>query len=151
MPVNAVVDTNLIVSAFLSRRGAPYALLQALYGGAFRLLLSDPLLDEYTRVLARPRLVERFALSADEVAAFFRFLARRAQPVTLQQPLSISVRDVQDEHVLATALDGGADYLVTGDEDLLVLAGDEQLGSLRIVTVRAFLDLLEGNQPDKDR
>ena len=53
--------------------------------------------------------------------------------------------------MLATALDGGADYLVTGDKDLFVLAGDEQLGSLRIVTVRAFLDLLEGNQPGRDR
>ncbi len=151
MPVSAVVDTNLIVSAFLTRRGPPHALLQALYAGAFRLLLSDPLQDEYARVLARPRLVQRFALSADEVGAFFRFLAHRAQPVTLRGTLPLAVCDTKDEHVLATALEGSADNLVTGDEDLLVLAGDEQLGSLRIVTVRAFLDLLEGNQPDSDR
>ena len=146
-PVSAVIDTNLIVSAFLTRRGTPHALLQALYAGAFRLLLSDALQDEYARVLARPRLVQRFALSADEVAAFFRFLARRAQPVTLQQPFSIPVRDPKDEHVLATALVGGADYLVTGDEDLLTLAGDPRLGTLQIVTVRAFLDALESSQP----
>ena len=82
MPVSAVVDTNLLVSAFLTRRGAPHALLEALYAGAFRLLLSDPLQDEYARVLARPRLVQRFALSADEVGAFFRFLAHRAQSAT---------------------------------------------------------------------
>lgn len=43
MAVSAVVDTNLIVSAFLSRRGAPHTLLQALYASTFRLLLSDPL------------------------------------------------------------------------------------------------------------
>jgi putative PIN family toxin of toxin-antitoxin system len=144
VPVSAVVDTNLIVRGLLSRRGAARALVEALYAGAFRLLLSAPLQEEYAAVLARPRLVERFGLSADEVAAFFRFLARRAQPVTPRGALPLAVRDVKDEHVLATALDGGADYLVTADEDLLVLAGDEHLGSLRIVTVQAFLNALEG-------
>ncbi|HEX5501645.1 MAG TPA: hypothetical protein VFW96_03425 [Thermomicrobiales bacterium] len=44
--------------------------------------------------------------------------------------------------VLAAALGGSADYRVTGDDDLLALAGDPRLGALRIVTVRAFLDLL---------
>ncbi|HSH81133.1 MAG TPA: putative toxin-antitoxin system toxin component, PIN family [Herpetosiphonaceae bacterium] len=146
MPVSAVVDTNIVVSAFLSRRGAPHALLQALYAGAFRLVLSPQLREEYERVLARPGLARRFALAPAELAAFFRFLDRRAQPVTPREPSPVAVRDVQDAHVLAAALEGGAGYLITGDDDLLVLAGDPRLGTLQIVTIRTFLDALEEDE-----
>jgi len=51
----------------------------------------------------------------------------------------VAIRDPKDIHLLA-ALGGDADYLITGDADLLVLAGDPTLGPLRIITARAFLD-----------
>lgn len=50
--------------------------------------------------------------------------------------------------MLALALDSKADYLVTGDEDLLVLAGDERLGSLAIVTVAEFLRILDDDKAE---
>jgi uncharacterized protein len=136
--VSAVIDTNLVVSSFLSGRGLPRALRIALYRGAFRPVLSPPLRDEYAEVLARPRL----ALDPREVAAFLRFLDRRAQRVVPVTPHPIATRDPKDDMVIATALDGNADYLVSGDNDLLSLAGDPRLGALRIVTVRVFLDAL---------
>lgn len=139
---SAVLDTNLIVSAFLSRRGAPHALLQALYEGAFRLILSDALRQEYAGVLARPGLKRRYVVPAANVAAFFRFLDRRAGIVTPAPAVPVAVRDHKDAHILAAALGGEADYLVSGDDDLLTLAGDPRLGALQIVTIRAFLDLL---------
>lgn len=139
---SAVLDTDLIVSAFRSRRGAPHALLRALYEGAFRLILSDALRQEYADVLARPGLKRRYVVPAANVAAFFRFLDREAQRVTPAPTLPIAIRDPRDAHVLAAALGGGADYLVSGDDDLLALAGDPRLGTLQIMTIRAFLDLL---------
>lgn len=66
-----------------------------------------------------------------------------AERVDLLPVLPVSVRDPKDEHILAAALGGEADYLVTGDQDLLVLAGDPRLGSLQIVTVAAFMDILD--------
>ena len=150
MAVRAVVDTNIVVSAFLSKRGAPHALLTALQEGAFHLVLSPSLREEYEQVLARPIFTQRFNLSTEEVGAFFRFLDRRAQLVTPDEPYRVAVRDPKDEHVLATALDGDADFLVTGDVDLLTLAGDAQVGALRIVTVRAFLDALTDEERPRD-
>ncbi len=139
---SAVVDTNLIVSAFLSQRGAPHALLEALYQGAFRLVLSASLRQEYADVLARPHLIERYGIDAASVAAFFRFLDRRALLATPLSELAVVVRDLKDMHVLATALGGEADYLVSGDDDLLSLADDPRLAVLHILTVQEFLKLL---------
>ncbi|HSH81667.1 MAG TPA: putative toxin-antitoxin system toxin component, PIN family, partial [Herpetosiphonaceae bacterium] len=67
---------------------------------------------------------------------------------TPREPFPVAVRDVKDAHVLAAALDGSADYLITGDDDLLVLADDPRLGTLQIVTIRVFLDRLgDSEQP----
>jgi predicted nucleic acid-binding protein len=65
-----------------------------------------------------------------------------AVPVTPRRRLPVHIRDPKDERVLAAALGGRADYLVTGDDDLLVLNGDPRIRTLKIVTVREFLDLL---------
>ncbi len=54
-------------------------------------------------------------------------------------------RDPKDDYLLAYALVGKADYLVTGDEDLLEL---EQVDALKIVTAREFLTVLETVQPE---
>jgi predicted nucleic acid-binding protein len=53
-----------------------------------------------------------------------------------------SVRDPDDELLLRVAIGGEADYLVTGDNDLLVLAANEVRGALQIVTPRDFLELV---------
>ncbi len=148
----AVIDTNLIVSAFISGRGAPHQLLTALRAGAFRLVLSKSLRREYADVLARPHLVERYGIDAESVAAFLDLLDRRALLVTPSADLPLAIRDPKDAHVLATALAGGATHLVYGDDDFLALVGDPRLGELHIVAARAFLDtLISPNMPLRSR
>lgn len=140
--VSAVLDTNLIVSAFIFQRGGPYTVLSALYQGSFDLILSESLQGEYADVLGRSSLIERYNIDARRVGAFFRFIRRHGSIVTPAENVSIVVRDPKDMQVLATALGGDADYLVSGDADLLSLADDPRLGPPRIVTARAFLDVL---------
>jgi predicted nucleic acid-binding protein len=71
-----------------------------------------------------------------------RRLATRADLVVPRFPVPVPVRDPSDEHILALAITGNADYLVTGDDDLLTLAGDPRLPGLQIVTFVAFLGIL---------
>ncbi len=141
-PVNVVVDTNLFVSALISARGVPRALYTAWRDGAFTLHLGDPQRAELVAVLARPHFRERFGVSDDETRALLYLLETRARRAPLRDPLPIRVRDPKDEHILAAALGAGVGYLVSGDTDLLTLADDPLLGALRIVTPRAFLDIL---------
>ena len=139
--VSAVVDTNLVVSGVI-RRGRPYRLLQALRERRFSLLLTQELYDEYNRVLVRPKLIEKYGLSTNEITDLLVLISTSARFVTPSSQLPLAVRDPEDDMVLAAALGGHADYLVTGDRDLLELRGRPELGALQIVTVAEFLEIL---------
>ena len=69
VPARAVVDTNIVVSALLARRGVPAAIIDALLRDRFRLVLSAELMAEYAEVLSRPYLVRRLKVSAIEIDA----------------------------------------------------------------------------------
>lgn len=143
-----VVDSNLFVSASIIKRGQPYALLAAWRRGAFQLLISKDQLGELTDVFGRPRIVERYHLSRSELAELFTGLAAALRPEPVSS-LPVIVRDPKDEHILAAALGGGADYLVTGDHDLLALRTEPRLAPLQIVTATEMLAILEEREaPD---
>lgn len=142
MPVRAVIDTNIVVSALISPRGTPDAIVRALRRSAFQLVVSHAVLAEYEAVPSRPRLARRFKLSDGDVPEFLRLLLYRADLVNPAAVLPLTVRDAKDRHLLMAALGGNAGYLVSGDLDLLTLDGDPALGSLKIVKPRAFLLLL---------
>ena len=145
---SAVVDTNVFVSGVLNPHGRPRQVIRAWYEGRFELLLTDAQEVELLGGFGRRRLAQRFRMSTAELAELDARLSG-ARLVTLAENLPVSVRDSKDEHILAAAIGGDADYLVTGDEELLVLQGDPQLRDLRIVTVAQFLAVLDrsGNGP----
>lgn len=140
--LRSVVDTNLIISGLIVARGIPHRLVRACRDGWFDLLVSDPLLAEYERVLTRPTFSTKYGLRQEEVAAFLTFVRLSSVRVTPRRRLPVHVRDLKDQPILATALGGGADYLVTGDGDLLVLRDDARLRRLKIVTAAEFLAIV---------
>ncbi len=137
-----VVDTNLFVSGAISPTGLPHSLLQAWRRQRFLLLLSAEHRSELIEVLGRPTLSELFRIAPEDLTALIAELAA-ATPVAPSPTLPLTVRDPKDAKILAAALGGAAEYLVTGDKDLLTLAGDPRLGRLRILTVVEFLAILD--------
>jgi uncharacterized protein len=117
--VRAVLDVNILVSALLSPRGAPAALLIAWQLGEFELIVSDALLAELRRALAYPKLLERIpSADADQ---FIGWLAANAILVAdPSPPYAISSPDPDDDYLLALAASASA-TLVTGDGHLLGL------------------------------
>jgi putative PIN family toxin of toxin-antitoxin system len=142
--VRVTVDTNLFVSGLIGS-GAPHRLVRVWAGGGFVLVLSPSLLAEIGDVLRRPSIRDRYHVTEAQVRRLERRLERLSEvvPAPEELPAGLSVRDPKDRHVLATALGGGAHYLVTGDEDLLALKGQASLGGLEFVSVNEFLGLLE--------
>lgn len=115
MTPRAVLDTNVIVSG-LGWRGVPAAILDAVADDRLVLVTSAPLLAELRRVLEYPRLakvIQGGAQLADLVAA-------SGVVVSPSRVLTV-VRDDDDNRVLEAAIEGAADYIVSGDADLLDL------------------------------
>ncbi|MEE9258816.1 MAG: putative toxin-antitoxin system toxin component, PIN family, partial [Nitrospinaceae bacterium] len=81
----------------------------------------------------------RFKASPDDLQFALTTLRHREITPAPESPSSIPIRDPDDAQVLASALEAGADILVTGDQDLLSL-GDK--AGIRIVDPRALLDML---------
>jgi len=139
--LRALLDTNIVVSYLLKPHGTSPAtrLVRAGLKGAFVVLLVERLIQELAAACrADAYLAER--IPPYEVAAVTQLLANVAEMIPkVAWPSHGLCRDPQDEYLLAHALAGRADYLVTGDRGLLVLG---QVGDLRIVTPHEFWDML---------
>ncbi len=117
--LRVVLDTNVLVSGLAYPGGVPGRIVAAWREGGLEVVLSRYILDEMQRVLPR---LPRISLSPAQIRDFvdsFMFLADVVEPSDTQDE---RLRDPNDQPVLATLLAGPADYLVTGDKDLLALA-----------------------------
>lgn len=108
-----MLDTNVVVAAFRSRRGASNALLRLVDAGRTTPLCSTALFLEYEAVLSRAETRAFTGHSLDDVAAVMRALAALCEPVDISFRLRPMLRDADDEMVLEAALNGQADAIVT--------------------------------------
>jgi uncharacterized protein len=134
-----VLDTNLIVSGLISPTGTPSYLLDLWTQGRFTLLTSPLFQSEVENVLHRDYIKQRYQLAEQRISEFLADLQQAAEPVIPLQDLPLHSRDPKDDKLLSLALGGEAEYLITGDNDLLVLDGNPALEKLRIITAAAFL------------
>ena len=120
-----VVDTNVLIAGSLWQ-GPSARLLSAALEGRAQIFLSLSLLLEFREVLDRPQFVKRLGNTgetAETIVTRFRSSCFEAVPAELLPPASL--RDRDDLHVLACAVGGGVDAIVSGDKDLLAIKSFE--------------------------
>jgi putative PIN family toxin of toxin-antitoxin system len=123
--VKAVFDTNVLIAAFLTE-GICVKLLIRARRRDFDMILCDEILHEFKRVLKK-----KFAASPHEMSEALTILSAAAQDILGQTDSIVPIcRDLDDDLILACARDAVADYVVTGDEDLLVLKNYEGISIL---------------------
>ena len=137
-----VLDTNAVLSALVFTRGPAARLRQAWQAGQLLPLVSTATAQELMRVLAYPK----FKLAADEQQELLADYLPWAEVVAVPDPPPRvpACRDIHDLPFLHLAVAGRADVLVTGDADLLALAGPgtKPRRRCRVLTLQVFLELL---------
>ncbi len=144
MPLVALLDTNVWVSAFLKPSGPPGQVVTAWSRDKFSAVTSISQLTELADVLNRPRLFSRFRYPQRDAESFVRLIATRANLVETSGELNIC-RDPDDDEILEAAIRGKAAYLVTRDDDLkrdLDLIKMARHQRVRVVSVEQFLHRL---------
>jgi len=139
MPIRAVLDTNVLISGLIVAQGPPRQILDAWLESLFTLVTSLYLVEELVHVLSYPRITERLRLDEPELAAVLDALLSKAEVTSGQLRLPGVTRDPKDDFVVACAKEGEADYIVSGDQDLLVLGEYE---GIQVITPRQFVEIL---------
>jgi putative PIN family toxin of toxin-antitoxin system len=128
--LRVVLDTNVLLSGLACPTSIPGQIVAAWKMGAVDVVLSRYILDEAARSLPR---MPRVRLSQDEIRNLVESLVFLAEIVEPSLVIEDALRDKADLPILGTFVEAQADYLVTGDKDLLALAG-----KYPIVTPAAF-------------
>jgi len=140
--MRAVVDTNILVRAVLKPTGTVGPVLLRLRQGEYTLLYAQPLLEELTDVLNRPRIRRKYRLSRSDIEAVIGLILLRGEAVTPTRRIAVC-RDPRDDKFLEVAVAGKADVLVSGDRDLLVL---HPFVGIPILPPAPFLQMLDAER-----
>jgi len=143
--MRVLLDTNVLVSTAIKPAGKPAQIFQQA-DIRYALVCTEHVLDELADVLGRPHLQKNYsdlvaAGRREQFIAVVRSLADMVEP----QTTLAAVSDPDDNHILAGAVEGRADFLVTGDPHLLKLRAYDRC---KIVSPDQFLSVLRENQSD---
>ena len=139
--VRILLDTNIIVAGFLTPKGPPGRLLLAWLQGRFLLVTSQEQLDELARVLSYERIKSR--IDPEQAQDFLDNVAVLAVMASKLPVLELSP-DPSDNVILATAVAGQADLLVSGDKtDVLALGAVEGVSIVTATEALARLGMIE--------
>lgn len=142
--LRVVVDTNVLISGLFGIKDSPSAqILNAFRNQKIILATSPAILKEVVDVINRDRIIKRTKMSQKERIDFIDKLIERSdvtQGRKLQEAIS---RDITDDKFLSCAIEAQAEYIITGDDDLLELKAYE---GIKIVTPREFIEILSKNK-----
>ena len=136
-----VLDTNLIVSALLSPRGAPAKIVDLWKEGKFDVTVSDPLLDELERALGYERIKKYFRATDFNRGIFIKYLRETAILVKPQIRIGVIADDPDDDRILECAVSSGSSYIISGDQHLLDLKEHQGIQILSPAGFVVFLEL----------
>lgn len=136
--IAVVLDTNVIVSGFLGHQGAPAMVIERWLAGEFRVVVSEHILGGAVQAWNKPWFRPRFPRTEMERALFL--LRSETLVVTPAPGLHGVAPDDEDDLVLATAVAGNVDYLVTGDRRFRAI---ERYEAIAIRSPREFVAILD--------
>lgn len=130
--IRLVIDTNIFVSAFLGSKNAKF-LVKEIFNDEYDLIISEEQLREIDEVLRRPKFT-KYILTW-EIEELISLLSLKIIVPAIYDKIN-DCRDKKDNMILEEAVYGNAEYIIRGDEDLLVL---NPYKWIKIYTLKEFL------------
>ena len=135
-----VLDSNVLLRALLSRTGPSAELLEQVLQGRIQLVLSPTIVREVRKGFFKPTIRQRYPLSLQEIADYLARLQRLSVLLPADVDVKEGSRDPKDSPILACAVKGGADFLITDDRRHLLPM--KHFHGVQIVSVPDFLKRL---------
>jgi putative PIN family toxin of toxin-antitoxin system len=146
--LRAVLDANVLVSAFLRPEGPSGKILRSfLVERSFELILTVEILAEVQRALQYSRVKKYLAVTDEEIEVRLASLGVLADVVSGEVKVEVVSDDPDDDKYVGAALQGRAGFVVSGDAHLQKV---KEYQGIRFVSPREFLKLLEASQPSGD-
>jgi putative PIN family toxin of toxin-antitoxin system len=132
------IDTNVMYQALMSNSGASFKILQLIRSGYCKLALSQPVFAEYEEVLTRPKSLQHFELTKQDVISYLRYIAyvgEKYDPYFLFRP---NLKDEDDNIFIELAIVSQSKYLITNNvRDFK--SGDLQFDNFKLLTPTNFI------------
>ncbi len=136
--MKVVLDTNVLVMALRSRRGASFSLLAELPADDFEIVLTIPLYTEYQDVLSRPEVLE-LGYTVDDIEELTRYLSSISHKQAIHYLWRPWLKDPKDDMVLEAAFASQSKYIVTYNSKDFVGKGIEESFGIKPVNAKQFL------------
>ena len=120
------VDTNVFISTIIKPENKVGMIIVRMRNGEYTLLYSLEVLEEILEVVTRDKIWKRYRLTEETLNTFVNSIITYGERVQVLTVLNVC-RDPDDNMLLALALDGKADYIVSGDRDLLDLSSFQDI------------------------
>jgi putative PIN family toxin of toxin-antitoxin system len=135
--LQVIIDTNVLVAGFKSKKGQSYKLFQKLVNDEFQIALSVPLVLEYETILKRE--LNRKIFSDKDIEEIINYLCKIGIPIKIYYLWRPFLKDPYDDHVLEVALTAKCKYIITYNKKDFLLA--KELG-IEAITPYEFMEIL---------
>jgi len=129
-----VIDTNIFVSSFFWG-GYPREVFERVINGLDELCITDEIIKEITSVMNS----SKFIANSSEIEDYIKIIEKYSKKIVSKNVPESTSRDKDDDKILQCGLDGGVDFIVTGDKDLLVLIEYEKI---KIMKPKEYLEIV---------
>ncbi len=138
--MKVVLDANIYVSSMINTQGNPHHIIQRWAQGDFDVLVSTSIINEIGRVLRYPRIAKRHQQGEKEIEKFLELLSSEAIVIEPSKRLDVIQADESDNRYLECAIEGKAQYIISGDNHLLNVG---EYRGIVVIPPSAFVTLLD--------
>jgi len=128
-----VIDTNIFISSYFWG-GKPRKIFERVLNGYDELFITENIINEIMEVMKR----DKFTVNSNDIKDYIHIIKKYSKKIVSENIIKSIGRDVDDDKILLCGVAGDVDYIITGDDDLLVL---KEYENIKIIKPKEYLDL----------